>query len=62
MLENDIVLTRYLDARGASLGEDEVAMLDRLLAMSDNELWDLIAGREPSDPAIAPLVAQLRAA
>ena len=36
---------------------------DRLLAMSDNELWDLIAGREPpADPAIAPLVAQLRAA
>jgi antitoxin CptB len=63
MLENDIVLTRFLDARGASLGEGEVAMLDRLLAMSDNELWDLIAGREPpADPAIAPLVAQLRAA
>ena len=63
MLENDLVLTRFLDARGPMLGEDEIAMLDRLLAMPDNELWDLIAGREPPpDPAVAPLVAQLRAA
>ena len=63
MLENDIVLARFLDARGAMIGEDEIAMLDRLLAMPDNELWDLIAGREdPSDATVAPLLAKLRAA
>ena len=45
MLENDLVLTRFLDARGATLTEDEVALLDRLLDLADNELWDLIAGR-----------------
>jgi succinate dehydrogenase flavin-adding protein (antitoxin of CptAB toxin-antitoxin module) len=34
-------------------------MLDRLLDLPDNELWDLIAGRaEPAD-AVAPLVAVL---
>ena len=63
MLENDLVLTRFLDARGAVMTEDEVAMLDRLLDLSDNDLWDLIAGkREPLDATVAPLLEQLRAA
>ena len=63
MLENDLVLTRFLDVRGRSLTEDEVAMLDRLLDLPDGELWDLIAGRmEPQDQTVAPLLAQLRAA
>jgi antitoxin CptB len=61
MLENDLVLTRFLDARGAALSEDEVAMLDRLLDLADNDLWDLIAGRqEPGDVMVAPLLQQLR--
>ncbi len=63
MLENDLVLTRFLAAKGHAMTEDEVAMLDRLLDLADNELWDLIAGRgEPQDPFVAPLLAQLRAA
>ena len=61
MLENDLVLERFLAQRGDSLSEDEVAMLDRLLDLADHELWDIIAGRaEPADPAVAPLVAALR--
>jgi antitoxin CptB len=63
MLENDLVLTRFLDVRGARMTEEEVAMLDRLLDLSDNELWDLIAGRrEPLDASVLPLLEQLRAA
>jgi len=63
MLENDIVLARFLAARGRAMPEDEVAMLDRLLDLPDNELWDLIAGRcEPRDPSLAPLVSALRRA
>ena len=63
MLENDIVLTRFLDARGVSLSEGEIAMLDRLLDLTDNDLWDLIAGRqEPQDSQVVPLLAQLRIA
>ena len=63
MLENDLVLTRFLDVRGPLLTEDEIAMLDRLLDLSDNELWDLIAGRqEPLDASVVPLLEQLRAA
>ena len=63
MLENDLVLTRFLAAKHDALTEDEIAMLDRLLDLPDNELWDLIAGRqEPSDASVAPLLQQLRAA
>jgi antitoxin CptB len=63
MLENDLILTRFLDAKWQVLTEDDVAMLDRLLDLPDGELWDLIAGRqEPQDRTVAPLLAQLRAA
>jgi antitoxin CptB len=61
MLENDLVLTRFLDAKGATLTDDHAAMLDRLLDLHDNDLWDLIAGRaEPADPSVHPLVLELR--
>ena len=62
MLENDLILTRYLDARGSGISEAEVAALDGLLDLSDNDLWDLLSGRqEPSDKAAASLVGYLRA-
>ena len=42
--------------------EEEVTMLDRLLDLADNELWDLIAGRaEAPDASLAPMVRALRA-
>jgi antitoxin CptB len=63
MLENDLILTRFLDAKGPALSEDDIAMLDRLLDLPDGELWELIAGRmEPRDTTVGPLLAQLRAA
>ncbi|MGE5143808.1 MAG: succinate dehydrogenase assembly factor 2 [Acidobacteriota bacterium] len=62
MLENDLILTRFLDVRGAGITDLEVVALDRLLSLSDNELWDLIAGRqEPADAAVKPLLDALRA-
>jgi antitoxin CptB len=62
MLENDLILTRFLDACGDAITETEVAALDRLLELSDNELWDLLSGRqEPADAAVAPLLERLRA-
>ncbi len=61
MLENDLILTRFLDAKGATLNEDEIAMLDKLLALTDNELWDLIVGRvELADASVRPLLEELR--
>jgi len=63
MLENDLILTRFLDARGGTISAADVAALDRLLDLADGELWDLIAGRaEPDDEELLPMVAALRAA
>jgi antitoxin CptB len=62
MLENDLILTRFLDARGDGITDQEIVALDRLLELSDNELWDLLAGRqEPVDAAVKPLLDALRA-
>ena len=61
MLENDLILTRFLDARGEALTDGELAALDRLLDLSDNELWELLSGRqEPEDAAVKPLMDTLR--
>jgi antitoxin CptB len=62
MLENDLILSRFLDSRGAAITEDEVAALDRLLDLGDNDLWDLLSGhRVPADDAILTLLRSLRA-
>ena len=62
MLENDLILERFLDARGEAITELEIAALDRLLELSDNELWDLLSGRQESeDAAVKPLLETLRA-
>ena len=61
MLENDIVLARFLDRHGESLSDGDVASLDALLDLSDNALWDVIAGRSEPDGAHAAFVARLRA-
>ena len=63
MLENDLVLARFLDANAGTMSAADVAALDRLLDLADGDLWDLIAGRaEPADVRLLPLVAALRAA
>jgi len=63
LLENDLILARFLEVRGARLDEAEAAQLSRLLDLADDELWDLLSGRtEPRDPTLRPLVSTLRAA
>ena len=62
LLENDLILERFMEACGPRLSDDEVVGLDRLLRLSDNELWDLLAGRAEPDAALTSLVAALRAA
>jgi len=63
LLENDLILARFIDARGQTMSDDEVAGLDRLLRLADDELWTMLAGRaEPDEAALRPLVAALRAA
>jgi antitoxin CptB len=63
MLENDLILARFLDARGAQMTDAEVAALHQLLDLSDNDLWDLLSGKaEAPDAATRPLLETLRAA
>jgi antitoxin CptB len=63
LLENDLILARFMDARGATMNVDDVAALDRLLDLGDNELWEMLAGcAEPDDAALRPLLVALRAA
>ena len=61
MLENDLILTRFLDAEGERLDEADQSMLMRLLELPDNELWDLLSGRkDPDDHTLVPLLQRLR--
>jgi antitoxin CptB len=47
LLENDLILTRFLDAHEANMSDEEVDALTRLLDLSDRHLMDLLlAGKE----------------
>jgi len=45
LLENDILLGRYLDAHERALNDEDVEALDQLLDLTDPELLDLILRR-----------------
>lgn len=67
LLENDLIITRFLDAHETRLTDDDVAALTALLELGDNDLLDvLLARKEPSGsldtPAVRDIVARLRAA
>lgn len=49
-LENDLVLERLLKARGHAFTDAEHDQLCSLLALDDNDLWDIIAGRSSAFP------------
>ena len=52
LLENDIVLTKYLDSLGDTISDEQAAGLDILLDLTDRELLDLILARtEPGGEA-----------
>ena len=65
LLENDLVLTRFLDRYEQSLSDDDVDGLDQLLEAPDNDLLDLILARtelqgEAATPAAARVLSLLR--
>ncbi|MFT4070224.1 succinate dehydrogenase assembly factor 2 [Paraburkholderia sp.] len=53
LLENDLILTRFLDRYEQELTDDDVGALDRLLDCNDNELMDLILGRSEPEGELA---------
>jgi antitoxin CptB len=46
LLENDIILTRYLDAEETSMTDEEVDAFSRLMDLTDNDLMDLLLSRK----------------
>jgi antitoxin CptB len=67
LLENDLILTRFLDANEEGMSNEEVDALTRLLDLADNPLMDLLLGRsEPEGeldlPQVHGLLARLRQA
>ena len=67
LLENDLVLTRFLDAHEETLTDEDVDALTRLLDLADNPLMDLLLARtEPEGeldvPHVRALLERLRQA
>jgi antitoxin CptB len=49
-LENDLILARLLERRGSNFSDAEHEQLLSLIALDDNDLWEIIAGRSNSFP------------
>jgi antitoxin CptB len=65
LLENDLLLTRFLDRFDQNLTEDFEFGLDHLLNLSDNELLDLVLARQQPegdllDPRVIAVLETLR--
>ena len=62
MLELDLVFDRFWSGPGKEIGESEAAALERLLALPDNDLLDLVMGRSESpEEHLRALLEKLRA-
>ena len=67
LLENDLIITRFLDEHEATLTDLDVSALTQLFELGDNELLDLLLARiEPEGtldkPEVKSVLTQLRAA
>ena len=52
MLENDLILSRFLDREGDVLGVTDVLALEALLDLPDNDLIDLLLARKDPQGAL----------
>ncbi|MFK7963328.1 MAG: succinate dehydrogenase assembly factor 2 [Burkholderiaceae bacterium] len=60
LLENDLVLTRFLDEHELSLSDAEVTGYHQLLDLTDNDLLDLILARKEPEPGLqSPEIARV---
>ena len=65
LLENDLIITRFLDQYEAELTDTDVSALSLLFEMGDNELLDVLLARTKlagvyDTPAIHRLVEQMQ--
>jgi len=66
LLENDLIISRFLDAHETTLTDEEVDAFSRLMELADNELMELLMSRKEADgevdlPHVHALLARLRA-
>jgi antitoxin CptB len=67
LLENDLIVTRFLDRHELTLTDEEVDAFSRLMDLPDNELLDLLLARKEPEgetdlPHVHALLAKLRSA
>ena len=63
LLELDLVFERFWKGEGRTMDEADAAALERLLAMPDNDLLDLVMGRaQIPETHLRSMVEKLRAA
>jgi len=61
LLENDLVLERFLDQYGMQLEGERLRAFKVLLEYDDNDLWGLVSGRSDCiDPALDEVIQLLR--
>jgi len=52
LLENDLIITKYLDAFEQQLTDADVAALTQLFELGDNDLLDLLLARSEPEGAL----------
>jgi len=65
LLENDLIITRYLDAYETQLTDGDVDALARLFELGDNDLLDLLLARKEPEgaldtPRLRTIIGQMR--
>ncbi|MBO1113482.1 succinate dehydrogenase assembly factor 2 [Bordetella petrii] len=65
LLENDLIITRYLDAYETQLTDDDVDALAQLFELGDNDLLDLLLARKEPEgaldtPRLRTIIGQMR--
>ncbi|MDM9557999.1 MULTISPECIES: succinate dehydrogenase assembly factor 2 [Bordetella] len=65
LLENDLIITRYLDAYETQLTDEDVDALARLFELGDNDLLDLLLARKEPEgeldtPRLRAIIGKMR--
>jgi antitoxin CptB len=61
LLELDLVLERFWARHGESLSADQARDLEEVLALEENDLWDIICARQEIDePRLQGMIELLR--
>ncbi|MDI6747247.1 MAG: succinate dehydrogenase assembly factor 2 [Rhodocyclaceae bacterium] len=61
LLELDLVMRRFWQSQPELLDDRQAEQLERLLAMEDHDLWEVLSGRQDlADPTLQGMVALLR--